>query len=110
MRYPVPKSTRAKLACMYYELCLLPGLEPRVIRSWADMLSRLLASKPDQKRKLEAKDLQLPWQPLWRALQKELWPKRRLHDPKSASLLHCSSWYTDFVYMLAGTWSMYFSL
>ncbi|GJE87739.1 proteasome-substrate-size regulator, mid region domain-containing protein [Phanerochaete sordida] len=81
MRYPVPKTTRARLARLYYELCLVPGLEPRVIRSWADMLSRLLSAKPDQKRKLEAKDLQLPWQPLWRVLQKELWPKRRLHDP-----------------------------
>ena len=80
MRYPIPKSTRAKLARLYYELCLVPGLEPRVIRSWADMLSRLLSSKPDQRRKLEPSDLQLPWKPLWRALQKELWPKRRLHD------------------------------
>lgn len=88
MRYPIPKTTRAKLARLYYELCLLPGLEPRVIRSWADMLSRLLSTKPDQRRKLEAKDLQLPWHPLWRALQKELWPKRRLHDPKSV-LLAC---------------------
>lgn len=81
MRYPMPKTTRAKLARLYYELCVLPGLEPRVIRSWADMLSRLLANKPDQRRKLESTDLQLPWKPLWRALQRDLWPKRRVHDP-----------------------------
>ena len=55
MRYPIPKTTRAKMARLYYELCLVPGLEPRVIRSWADMLSRLLSSKPDQKRKLDTK-------------------------------------------------------
>ena len=81
MRYPMPKPTRAKLARLYYELCLVPGLEPRVTRSWADMLSRLLSSKPDQRRKLEPTDLELSWRPLWRALQKELWPRERLHDP-----------------------------
>ncbi|KAG6869164.1 hypothetical protein C0993_012263 [Termitomyces sp. T159_Od127] len=80
MRYPIPKSTRAKLVRLYYELSLIPGVEPRVIRSWTDMLSRLLANKPGSKRKLESTDLELPWKPLWRALQKELWPKKRIQD------------------------------
>jgi proteasome activator subunit 4 len=80
MRYPMAKSTRARLVRLYYELCLMPGIEPRVIRSWADMLSRLLANKPGLKRKLESTDLQLPWQPLWRVLHKELWPKKRILD------------------------------
>lgn len=73
------KSTRAKLVRLYYELCILPGIEARVVRSWADMLSRLLASKAG-KRKLEATDLQLPWKPLWVALQKELWAMKRIQD------------------------------
>ena len=80
MRYPMAKSTRARLVTLYYELCLIPGLEPRVTRNWADMLNRLLSNKPDQRRKLEIGDLELPWQPLWRALQKELWPKKRLQE------------------------------
>ena len=80
MRYPMPKTTRAKLTRLYYELCLVPGIEPRVMRSWADMLSRLICNKPDSRRKLDAADLQLPWKPLWRVLQKELWPKKRMHD------------------------------
>ena len=80
MRYPMHKTTRAKLVRLYYELCLVPGVEPRVLRSWADMLSRLLASKPGLKRKLETTDLELPWKPLWRVLQKELWPKNSLED------------------------------
>ncbi|KAI8995384.1 ARM repeat-containing protein [Trametes punicea] len=80
MRYPMSKAIRAKLTRLYYELCLVPGIEPRVMRSWADMLSRLICNKPDSRRKLEAADLQLPWQPLWRVLQKELWPKKRMHD------------------------------
>ncbi|KAF5384731.1 hypothetical protein D9757_006213 [Collybiopsis confluens] len=79
MRYPMPKTTRAKLVRLYYELCILPGIEARVTRSWADMLSRLLATKAG-KRKLEPSDLQLPWKPLWLALQKELWTKKRVQD------------------------------
>ncbi|KAI0296143.1 hypothetical protein BC826DRAFT_1005479 [Russula brevipes] len=81
MRYPVPVRIRAKLVRLYYELCIIPGIEPRLIRSWADMLSRLLAGKSDARRKLEPEDLQLPWKPLWRILQKELWLKTRFQDP-----------------------------
>ncbi|KAK7468647.1 Proteasome activator BLM10 [Stygiomarasmius scandens] len=80
MRYPMQKSTRAKLVRLYFELCLVPGVEPRVIRTWADMLSRLLANKSGSKRKLETTDLQLPWKPLWKALKKELWVKKRVQD------------------------------
>ena len=80
MRYPMQKSTRAKLVRLYYELCLLPGIEPRIRRNWADMVSRLLANKPGIKPKLDASDLTLPWKPLWRVLQKELWPKSTLDD------------------------------
>lgn len=80
MRYPMQKTTRAKLVRLYYELCLIPGIEPRVLRNWADMLSRLLVNKPGIKPKLDVTDLALPWQPLWRVLQKELWPKTTLDD------------------------------
>jgi len=88
MRYPMQKSTRAKLVRLYFELCLVPGVEPRVIRTWADMLSRLLANKSGSKRKLETTDLQLPWKPLWKALKKELWVKKRVQDTSYASVLH----------------------
>ncbi|KAF8559342.1 hypothetical protein OG21DRAFT_1402974 [Imleria badia] len=76
LRYPIITSTRAKLVRFYYELCLIPGLDVRVIRSWADMISRLLGKTG--KRRLESEDLQLPWQPLWNVLYKELFPKKRL--------------------------------
>ncbi|KAE9410730.1 ARM repeat-containing protein [Gymnopus androsaceus JB14] len=79
LQYPIPKVTRGKMVQLYYSLVTLPGIEARVVRSWADMLSRLLATKAG-KRKLESTDLQLPWQPLWRALQKELWTKKRIQD------------------------------
>lgn len=76
----MPKSTRAKLVRFYYELCLLPGVEARVVRNWADMMTRLLDNKPGSRRKLEAEDLELSWRPLWRTLGKELWPSRRAQD------------------------------
>lgn len=80
MRYPMQTTTRAKLVRLYYELTVLPGIEPRVLRGWADMLSRLLGNKPGMKRKLEATDLELPWKPLWSVLQRELWPKASLEE------------------------------
>ncbi|KAI0728586.1 ARM repeat-containing protein [Fomitopsis betulina] len=80
LHYPMSKPMRVKLVQLYYQLCLVPGIESRVVRNWADILSRLLANKPDQRRKLESTDLQLPWKPLWHVLQKDLWPKRRLQD------------------------------
>lgn len=81
MRYPIPIRIRAKLVRLYYELCILPGIEPRLIRSWAGVISRLLAGQSDSRRKLDPEDLQLPWRPLWRVLQKELWVKTRFQDP-----------------------------
>ncbi|KAF9015006.1 hypothetical protein BDQ17DRAFT_1418131 [Cyathus striatus] len=44
------------------------------------MLTRLLANKPGLKRKLQSTDLELPWEPLWLALKKELWPKRNIYE------------------------------
>jgi len=80
MHYPIKKSTRVALVHLYYELCLVPGIEARVLRSWADMLSRLLFNKSGLRRKLETTDIELPWRPLWRVLQKELWPKGSLEE------------------------------
>lgn len=73
MRYPMVKSTRAKLVRFYYELCILPGIDTRTMKSWSDMISRLCNNKPGQKRKLESSDLELSWKPLWRIMQRVLW-------------------------------------
>ncbi|EFI28574.1 hypothetical protein CC1G_13601 [Coprinopsis cinerea okayama7 len=73
--YPMPTTTRAKLIRVYYELCILPGVDARCVRSWADTLSRLIGSKYRGLRKLEPSDLELPWEPLWEMVKKELWPK-----------------------------------
>ncbi|KAJ7785950.1 hypothetical protein B0H16DRAFT_1488659 [Mycena metata] len=77
MRYPLSKSIRAKLVRLYYELVLLPGIDARTCRNWVHMFNRVLANRPGAPRKLEVTDLQLPWQPLWRIVQKELWPSGR---------------------------------
>lgn len=88
MRYPMPKSTRAKLVRLYYELALIPSIEVRTLRGWAEMLSRLLGNKPSVQRKLDPSDLELPWQPLWRVLQKELWPKKRIQDKRYFPIIY----------------------
>ncbi|KAL1709113.1 hypothetical protein EV121DRAFT_267575 [Schizophyllum commune] len=80
LRYPLSKSIRAKLVKLYFELCLVPGIDARTIRSWADMLSRILG-KSSVKPKLSPEDLQLPWKPLWLCLKKEIWPQERTQDP-----------------------------
>ncbi|KAJ7071512.1 hypothetical protein C8F01DRAFT_1110832 [Mycena amicta] len=77
MRYPIAKPLRAKLASLYFQLILLPGIEARTCRNWVHMFNRVLGNKPGAPRKLEASDLQLPWQPLWRMVKKELWPSGR---------------------------------
>lgn len=81
LHYPIPTQTRANLVKLYYELILIPGMDPRCIRSWVDTMVKLLANKgPGFKRKLQPSDLQLQWRPLWCVLQKELFPKKRGAD------------------------------
>jgi len=62
LKYPMPTTTRARLTRLYYELTILPGIETRTTRSWADIITRLTNAKPGQKRKLESSDLTLEWQ------------------------------------------------
>ena len=88
LRYPLSKSIRAKLVKLYFELCLVPGIDARTIRSWADMLSRILG-KSSVKPKLSPEDLQLPWKPLWLCLKKEIWPQERTQDPKYVGWFIC---------------------
>ncbi|VDB99350.1 unnamed protein product [Peniophora sp. CBMAI 1063] len=80
LRYPMPKPLRAKLVRLYFELAILPGIAPRVVRGWIDIISRLLSPRSDGRRRLEIEDLRLPWRPLWRVLRREVQIKSRLHD------------------------------
>ncbi|EIW86450.1 hypothetical protein CONPUDRAFT_78796 [Coniophora puteana RWD-64-598 SS2] len=77
LKYPIQISTRKQLVQLFYELSLLPGIEPRITRSWVNMVSRLTSNKGIQ-RQLYADGFRLSWVPLWRVLKKELFPKERL--------------------------------
>ncbi|SJX61736.1 related to BLM10-proteasome activator subunit [Sporisorium reilianum f. sp. reilianum] len=73
LKYPVLRKTRARLARLYYELAVLPGLNTRCIELAANMCITLI----ENKKKCDIKDLVLPWRPLYNILEKELFPKRR---------------------------------
>ena len=73
LKYPIVRQTRARLARLYYELAVLPGLSTRCVELAANMCITLIESK----KKCNIKDLVLPWRPLYTILEKELFPKRR---------------------------------
>ncbi len=73
LKYPMKKSVRIHLASMYYELAVMPGLEPSVMSTAASMAMTLL--KP--RKLISINDLRLDWRPLHDMLVKELYPKRR---------------------------------
>ncbi|EPQ28803.1 uncharacterized protein PFL1_03606 [Pseudozyma flocculosa PF-1] len=73
LKYPMLRQTRARLARLYYELAVLPGLETRLVQ----LASEVCMSLIENKRKLDIKDLVLPWRPLYNLLEKELFPKQR---------------------------------
>jgi proteasome activator subunit 4 len=67
------KAMRIHLASMFYELAVMPGLEPSVMSTAANMVMSLL--KP--RKLVTINDLRLDWRPLHDMLVKELYPKRR---------------------------------
>ena len=79
MRYPLDKAMRIKLIHYYYELCLVPGIEPALLREFITTLSRLLPKRRAMVL-LKVEEVQLEWQPLWRVLKRELWPLKRIGD------------------------------
>lgn len=67
------RTVRAKLAKLFYELAVLPGMDPRIIETASSTCMTLLANK----KRLDINDLQLPWEPLYHVLEMELFPKKR---------------------------------
>ncbi|KAG9123719.1 hypothetical protein FRC07_014176 [Ceratobasidium sp. 392] len=80
LKYLMPRQTRAQLAKLYYELCILPGIEPNRYQEWADILGQLIYTKPGNKRRLELEELQLDWLSLWDRCRREIWPSQRAVD------------------------------
>ena len=67
------REIRAKLAMLYFEIAVLPGMDARLVDVAASMGMALLESK----KKIDISDLQLPWRPIYAVLEKELFPKQR---------------------------------
>ena len=80
LKYPLPKDKRIALAKLYYEVCVIPGMQMDVVTSCMDTLSMLVRSK----RKLSVDDLRLPWKPAYKLLKKDLFLKRRQFEIRSA--------------------------
>jgi proteasome activator subunit 4 len=67
------RQIRAKLARFYYELTVMPGMDPRLVDLTANMTMTLIESK----KRIDIRDLQLPWRPLYNLLDRELFRKQR---------------------------------
>ena len=73
LKYPMKRIIRAKLARLYFELAVLPGMDPRLIEVASNTCMTLVANK----KRIDINDLQLPWEPLYAVLERELFPKKR---------------------------------
>ncbi len=62
------REVRAKLAKVYFELAVLPGMDARLVEIAANMTMSLI----EHKKRIDISDLQLPWRPIYQLLEKEL--------------------------------------
>ena len=62
------REVRAKLAKLYFELAVLPGMDARLVEIAANMTMSLI----EHKKRIDISDLQLPWRPIYQLLEKEL--------------------------------------
>ncbi|PLW40659.1 hypothetical protein PCANC_01611 [Puccinia coronata f. sp. avenae] len=72
-RYPIKRRLRARLASLYYNLIVSPGMDPDCVQRMAKLLIPLIKSD----KYLDVRDLQLQWKPLYDVLEPELFPKQR---------------------------------
>ncbi|GAA5921528.1 hypothetical protein JCM1841_000553 [Sporobolomyces salmonicolor] len=73
LKYPMKREIRAKLAKLYFELSVLPGMDARLVDIAVNQAINLL----EPKKRIDISDLQLPWRPIYAVLEKELFPKQR---------------------------------
>ncbi|GAA5895195.1 proteasome activator BLM10 [Sporobolomyces salmoneus] len=73
LKYPMKRDLRAKLAKLYFDLCVLPGMDARLVDLAVNQAITLL----EPKKRIDISDLQLPWRPIYAILEKELFPKQR---------------------------------
>ncbi|GAA5854935.1 hypothetical protein JCM8547_004128 [Rhodosporidiobolus lusitaniae] len=73
LKYPMRRDLRARLARLYFEIAVLPGMDARLVDIAVNQAINLL----EPKKRIDISDLQLPWRPLYDLLEKELFPKQR---------------------------------
>ncbi|GJN88228.1 hypothetical protein Rhopal_001193-T1 [Rhodotorula paludigena] len=73
LKYPMKRDVRAKLARLYFDISVLPGMDARLVDIAVNQAIALL----EPKKKIDISDLQLPWRPIYAILEKELFPKQR---------------------------------
>lgn len=73
LKYPIPKDKRIKLAELYFELSIVPGMSMQVVASCADGFRLLTKSK----KLLTIEDMRLPWKPIYDILSQDLFLTRR---------------------------------
>lgn len=81
---------RASLVKLYYALITTPGCESRLLRGWADMISRLLPNKTGSRPKLLPSELQLDWEPLWTIMKRQVWASASDADDSLCVFIHSS--------------------
>ncbi|KZP00936.1 ARM repeat-containing protein [Calocera viscosa TUFC12733] len=67
LQYPLPRALRAKLASLFYALLTTPGIEGRIVHSFATALYNLI----ENKKRIAIEDWQPDWRPLWELIQRE---------------------------------------
>ncbi|KAK4048054.1 Proteasome activator BLM10 [Microbotryomycetes sp. JL221] len=73
LKYPMRRDIRARLARLYFETAVLPGMDARLVDIATNQATALL----EPLKRIDITDLQLPWRRLYAILEKELFPKSR---------------------------------
>jgi proteasome activator subunit 4 len=73
LKYPIPKEKRLALARLYFHICTTPGTPTHIVSTCADGFITMTRSK----KKVTVDDLRLPWKPIFKILDKDLWLSRR---------------------------------
>ena len=73
LKFPMRRDIRARLVNLYYSLCVLPGMDVRLVEVCINITITLVSSK----KRININDLVLPWKPLYDIIERELFPKQR---------------------------------
>ena len=71
--YPMPRSVRASLAKMYYDMLCSPGIDPGMISRWLEMLELLIPFERGSRQTLHMHELELSWEKLWVIVKRLVW-------------------------------------